>query len=975
LYALAAGATTQDVPEPVRIGVLAKRGVNRCFQKWGRTAEYLTREIPGYSFTIVPLGHDAIHPAVGQEEVNFILANPSFYVGLELLHGASRMVTLKNLHLGKAYTVYGGVIFCRAAREDIKHLGDLKGRSFMAVEETSFGGWQMAWRELKEHGIDPHRDFADLSFGGTHDAVVYAVRERKVDAGCVRTDALERMAIEGKIRLEEFQVLHEHSGEEPLLPILHSTRLYPEWPLAKLQQTSDELAEQVAAALLKMSPESPAARAARCAGWTIPHNYQPVHECLKYLRVGPYKDYGKVTLRDVIRQYLAWLLGTFAGLVLIVLFTVIRLNRRLRLAVVGKKKELIERKRAEEAMRQSEEKYRTLYSSMNEGVALNEIIYDQSGKAVDYIILDVNPAYEDMLGLTDKKVIGSKASELYGTGKPPFLEIFAVVAASGEPTTFEASFEPLNKTFRISAFTPAPGRFATIFDDITQSKQFEDQIRLLAKFPEQNPSPILRVGNDGLISYANKYSQPLLEVWDTAVGGFLPEEWRRTVSEALESGQQNEIEFACRDSTYLLFIRPVVDAGYVNIYGLDITERKQAEDALRESEEQLQQSQKMEAIGRLAGGVTHDFNNFLSVITGRSELLLNSLEPESPLRHNVQEIMDAGERAAGLTRQLLAFSRKQVLEPKVLDLNTVVAGMEKMLLRLIGEDVELLTVTDPALGAVKADPGQMEQILLNLAINARDAMPQGGKLTIGTGNVDLDGDFAVEHPGALPGPYVLLAVGDTGCGMDEETQARIFEPFFTTKEQGKGTGLGLSTVYGIVKQSGGHVVVYSILGLGTTFNVFLPRVDEAIRRPELVSGGQLAAGGVETILLAEDEQGVRDLVRTTLKARGYTVLVAKDGVEALELGKRHPAPIHLLLSDVVMPRMSGLDLAERLTLLRPEMKVIYMSGYTDSALMPGDAAGQSAAFLQKPFALDRLCRMVREALGQPAPRTPSPTPQ
>lgn len=396
----------------------------------------------------------------------------------------------------------------------------------------------------------------------------------------------------------------------------------------------------------------------------------------------------------------------------------------------------------------------------------------------------------------------------------------------------------------------------------------------------------------------------------------------------------------------------------------DSYRRRQRESEL---EEQLCQAQKMEAIGRLAGGIAHDFNNLLLVITGFSELLLNQYRHDDQLCRKINYIKQAGDSAAALTEQLLAFSRKQVLVPKVLDLNAIVVGMSAMLQRLLGEDIELATVLDPALGSVKADPSQLEQVLMNLAANARDAMPDGGRLTIGTANVEITG--ACPHGELLPpGRYAELTVNDTGVGMDAETQARIFEPFFTTKERGKGTGLGLSTVYGIVKQSGGYIFVSSEPGHGTTFKVYLPRVDETV---EAVKGGQDAQGlpnGRETVLLVEDDPTVRSLVRTRLEQLGYTVLEARHGFEALIIASQHPAPIQLLVTDVVMPQMSGRDLADRLMLSRPDIKVLYMSGYATNTIAQGGVLNPGAAFLQKPCSMEALAHKVREVLDS----APSP---
>jgi signal transduction histidine kinase len=398
-------------------------------------------------------------------------------------------------------------------------------------------------------------------------------------------------------------------------------------------------------------------------------------------------------------------------------------------------------------------------------------------------------------------------------------------------------------------------------------------------------------------------------------------------------------------------------------------ESRRAYDELAQTQGQLEQAQKMDAIGRLAGGVAHDFNNLLTVILGRTDILMHPLKPEDPLRRGIELIQRTARRAADLTRQLLAFSRKQVLEAVVLDLNAVTTDMKDLLGRLIGEDIALVTTPSPDLGRVKADRGQIEQVIMNLAVNARDAMPQGGHLILETENVDLDAEYVRRHVGARPGPHVMLAVSDSGVGIPREIQPHIFEPFFTTKEQGKGTGLGLATVYGIVKQSGGYLEVDSEPGRGTTFRIYLPRVDATAPAAERSTRPAAADGGTETILLVEDEEGVRELARDILRASGYTVIEARNGAEALLLCERHQGPLDLLLTDVVMPRMSGRELAERLAPLRPDLSVLYMSGYTDDAVIRHGVLGAGTAFLQKPFTPSALISRVRETLdlaGRPA---------
>jgi two-component system cell cycle sensor histidine kinase/response regulator CckA len=393
----------------------------------------------------------------------------------------------------------------------------------------------------------------------------------------------------------------------------------------------------------------------------------------------------------------------------------------------------------------------------------------------------------------------------------------------------------------------------------------------------------------------------------------------------------------------------------------DVSERKSLE-------EQFRQAQKMEAVGRLSGGVAHDFNNLLGVIIGYAEFLQERLGPGHALRGSVDEILSAGKRAATLTRQLLAFSRQQVLDPKVLDLNAAVSDMDKLLRRLIGEDIELTTILSPDLGRVKADHGQLEQVILNLAVNARDAMPHGGKLVVQTKNFVMDEAFVRRYPYPVqPGPYACLTMSDTGIGMDAETKARAFEPFFTTKEKGKGTGLGLSTVYGVVKQSGGYIDTISAPGAGTTFVIYLPSVSEAIQTERPSASVVGSSDGRETILLAEDEGSLRTLTRNTLELCGYKVLEAKDGADAIKVSERHTGPIDLLLTDVVMPGMGGNQLAQELTRRRPEIKALFMSGYTGQTVGVQGPIDPGSAFVPKPFTRDTLTRKIREVLDRRVP--------
>ena len=469
--------------------------------------------------------------------------------------------------------------------------------------------------------------------------------------------------------------------------------------------------------------------------------------------------------------------------------------------------------------------------------------------------------------------------------------------------------------------------------------------------------------NPALVKMLGYDSQAELLAMNVATGIFWnPEEAAKLVAQCKLQGRLDGVDAEWKRKggkpiTVRLSGRAVSNGpgslAYLEVIAEDVTQR-------RTLEEQLRQSQKMEAVGRLAGGVAHDFNNLLNLIIGYAALLLDSTAPGDPARNRVEQIDKAAQRAASLTRQLLAFSRKQVLEPKVLNVNSIVEELDKMLRRLIGEHIDLVTVLSPFLGRVKADPSQIEQVIMNLAVNARDAMPRGGKLIIETANVYLDEAYAHKHAGLQPGPYVMLAVRDVGSGMNQETVSHIFEPFFTTKPKGKGTGLGLAMVYGVVVQSGGHVAVESKVGKGSSFKVYLPRVESVVPAEALPPAEALK--GSETILLVEDEEPVRRLASEILQASGYTILEASGGLDALQVCETYSGGIQLMVTDVVMPGMSGRELADELSSVRSEMKVLYVSGYTEDAIGEYGVLEEGVNFLQKPFRPSDLARKVRDVL-------------
>jgi PAS domain S-box-containing protein len=616
----------------------------------------------------------------------------------------------------------------------------------------------------------------------------------------------------------------------------------------------------------------------------------------------------------------------------------------------------LERARDRQALREAETRYRSLFENVPVGVFR---------MTLDNRVLDANPAMVRMLGFPDREALmAGGASGAFADARARD-EMNATVERQGGVNDFEARItRPDGSVILIKitsrAMRDAGGRILYhegIVEDVTERKRVEETLEKLASFPLSNPNAVLGFAADGTLTFYNAAARDMAaSLGRERPEEILPPETRRIVHECLATGANRlGLETAIEERTIAWSFIPMAASQMVIGYAFDITQSLHRE-------AQVRQSQKMEAVGQLAGGVAHDFNNLLTVITGYCELLLGRMRDGNRHRREVREIRKAALQAASLTRQLLAYSRRQVMRPKILDLNDIVAEMNKMLRRLIGEDVELRIVLGEGLGSVLADPGQIEQVIMNLAVNARDAMPKGGRLTIETKNAALDDEFVREHIGACAGPHVMLAVGDTGLGMDESTLSRIFEPFFTTKEQGKGTGMGLATVYGIVRQSGGTIWVDSVVGRGTTFTVYLPRAEGAAETIARMPAQNRLPTGEETILLVEDEEIVRSLVRRTLEAMGYSVLEASGGKQAQSLSTRHKGPIHLMLTDVVMPKVGGRALAEQLAPLRPDMKVLYMSGYTANAIVHHGVLDERIPFIQKPFTPEALACKIREVL-------------
>jgi PAS domain S-box-containing protein len=652
--------------------------------------------------------------------------------------------------------------------------------------------------------------------------------------------------------------------------------------------------------------------------------------------------------------------------------------------------EATQREQAKEEIRQLNEGLEKKVAERTEELARLAGIVESSYDAMvsetpEGIILSWNIGAEKLFGYSPAEAIGRSASMVSPPNRTG--ETADILQRVREGKTVE-QFETVRVRKDGSqvqvAITVSPIRNASgeivacsaVARDITERKKAEERFQ---KAFHANPEPIIiaTISGSRYIDVNESFLRIMgyqreevvgrtsfdLEVWEQ------PEDRRKIIEMLKERGMIRGLEIILRTKSgrlrTMLHSSEIIEiAGEKCVLAIlqDITEQKSLE-------KQLRQAQKMEAIGQLSGGIAHDFNNLLSVIIGYSEIIEESLPASDPRHNQCGQIRKAGQSASSLTRQLLAFSRQQVLEPKILDVNNIVLNVEKMLHRLIGEHIDLRTALDPALGRIKADQGQMEQVLFNLVVNARDAMPQGGKLTIETANVDLDEDYACRHVPQLPGPYVQLTISDTGIGMDATTQSHIFEPFFTTKEIGKGTGLGLSTVYGVVRQSNGHIWVYSEPGLGTTFKIYLPRTGVPARLEKPIADLMERFHGTGTILLVEDDESVRRLARTLLEDGGYFVLEAECPDKAIEIAQQHAGPIQLLLTDVIMPGMNGPALAGTLAPLRPDMRVLYMSGYT--GFTHPNLLDSDVPILPKPFTRETLLRKLHDVLARDAEPQPS----
>ena len=654
--------------------------------------------------------------------------------------------------------------------------------------------------------------------------------------------------------------------------------------------------------------------------------------------------------------------------------------------LIAEGRDLTEQIAAVMAHREVEERFRALFVDMVEGCAIHHIVRDETGP-VDYRLIDVNPGYEHILGLSRADVVGKLASVVYGQSPPPYLEEYSRVATTGVAEHLAVFFAPLGMHFSISISPLGRDAFATIFSDVTEEKRVQEALemseaRLWANLENTPAVAVQWFDQEGRIRYWNHASE-VLYGWraDEVLGKTLDTclysaddaaDFLRILEGVRATGHpygpyESGIRRKDGSEGWVLattFAMPAYEDGVGFVcMDVDITARKRAEEEREKLQAQLLQSQKMEAIGRLAGGVAHDFNNLLGVIIGQTDLLLAQARGSEPLRAGLKMVQQAAQRSADLTRQLLAFARKQTISPRPLDLNAAIAGTLEMIRRLIGEHITLRWRPGASLAAVRIDPSQIDQLLANLCVNARDAIGGGaGEITIETANAHLDAAYCAEHPESEPGDYVMIAVRDSGGGMTEEVMGRMFEPFFTTKGVGEGSGLGLAMVYGVVHQNGGSIHVTSEPGRGTTVRLYLPRIAEPAIHSTAPQTAPVQPSRRGTVLLVEDEPALRRIGKAMLERIGFTVVSAELPSVAIELCRTHPDEIALLITDVIMPEMTGGALRDRLREIRPGLRCLYMSGYTADVIADHGVLAADVHFLQKPFTLASLDMKVREAL-------------
>ncbi len=895
--------------------------------RWHATARYLAESLPDFSFLVVPLTFEQVPQAVEKHHIDFLIINSSYYVTLESSHGVSRIATLKNRINGISQNVFGSVIFTVSERNDLNVLQDLRGKDFLAVDANSLGGWQMAWREFHNEKIDPAEDFRSLTYAGTHDEVVYGVLAGRADAGSVRTDTLERMSSEGKIDLQRIKIIHKQTVAG--FPYLLSTKLYPEWPFAKLKHTSETLASRVAVALLDMSYENPAAREANIAGWTIPLDYQAVHELMQELRIGLYaRHLGPVTWADI---YMEHRNSIFLTILLVIAVVAVALfvsgvNAKLRSSREQLKEQLERLKTTEAFLAASEQNYREIFNAANDAF----FIHDLASGA----ILDVNKTMCDLFGYDRDEIANLEVADL-SLNHPPYSTKEATAwidkCVHVGPQTFEWRAKKKNGELFWAEVTlqratlGGEERILAVVHDIDRRKEAEGELEKyqhdLVELVEERTFALRQANlelqrQESCLAEAQRIAHlgswdwqiPNNEIWwseevyrifgisprdfnacyESFLAALHPDDLAR-VKEAVTRSLRNKERYDIEHR----ILRPNGEVRFVHEWAevvqgdggrstrmvgtvLDITERKLAEKAKKELENQLIQAQKMEALGTMAGGIAHDFNNILSAILGYTELSRLEIDNRQVLQQHLDSIYSAAIRTRDLIAQILTFSRRSKVVVQPLCLAPIIREVMKLLQATTPATIELRSSIESEEAKIMADPTRIHQVLMNLCMNAIHAIGEEiGFIDIRLSEAELASDCGLSGLG--PGRYLKLSVTDSGPGISQNIQNNIFEPFFTTKEKGVGTGMGLAVVHGIVTTFGGAIFLTSEEGRGATFDLYFPRLqDDELDFSCDAEKDRPIPKGQERVLLVDDEQQIVEMTEQLLKSFGYKVTSTSD---------------------------------------------------------------------------------------------------